>query len=361
MWKQYKKHLILSSLVILLPALFGLIFWNQLPDTMSSHWNAAGEADGFSSKAFAVFAMPLTLLAANWLCLFFTQLDPKNKDRNRKPFLLVMWIMPVLSIFCSATVYCAAFGYTLSIGMAALLPMGLMFVIIGNYLPKCQQNHTIGIKISWTLANEENWNLTHRFGGKCWVIGGVIMMLCAFLPGFLSVWLISIAVVFMVLLPMLYSWRIYRHHKQQGIVYPKPSAFGSKKATGISTVMLVLILAFTVWIMFTGDITYSPGEDGLTIEADFYSDLTVPYSSMESIEFREGNVPGVRTGGFGSARLLLGIFQNEEFGAYTRYTYTNPDGCIVIRSGNQVLLLSTDSYSQTLKLYLQLMEATSLT
>lgn len=359
MLKQYKKHLIFSSLGILLPTLFGLLFWNQLPDSMATHWGVHGEADGFSGKAFAVFGLPLILLVFHWLCLFFTQLDPKNKDRNHKPFLLVLWIMPVLSVCCTATVYCAALGYTLHIGMIALVPMGLMFVAIGNYLPKCQQNHTIGIKITWTLANEENWNLTHRFGGKCWVIGGVIMMLCAFLPGPLGVFMMFAAIAPLVLLPVLYSWRIYRRHKQQGIDYPKAAVFGSKKATGFSAVMLVVLLVFISWLMFTGDITYSLGDNALTIEADFYTDLTVSYDSMDSIEFIEGNVPGVRTAGFQSARLLMGIFQNEEFGSYTRYTYTSPDGCILIRSGDKILVLSTEHYSQTLKLYLQLQEAVS--
>ena len=133
--------------------------------------------------------------------------------------------------------------------------------------------------------------------------------------------------------------------------------FLAKKVSRFSAVFLILTLVFIVWIMFTGDITFSLGEDALIIEADFYADLNVPYSSMDSIEFREGNIPGIRTGGFGSARLLLGIFQNKEFGSYTRYTYTNPDGCILIRSGSKVLVLSTKDYSQTLKLYLQLMDA----
>ena len=356
MWKQYKKHLILSSLAIMLPALVGLIFWDQLPELMPTHWGISGEADRMGSKAFAVLALPLTLLAANWLCFFATRLDPKNKDRNRKPMTLVLWIMPAVSLFTSATMYSAALGYTLHLGAMLMIPMGLMFVVIGNYLPKCQQNHTIGIKISWTLANEENWNLTHRFGGKCWVIGGIVMAFCAFLPGKISIWVMLAGIFLLVLAPVLYSWRIYRRHKQQGIEYPHVAFAGGKKAKWTTIVFLSLLFVILGWIMFTGDITYAVGEDALTIEADFYTDITVFYDSIDSIEFREGNVPGIRTNGFNSARLLLGFFQNEEFGSYTRYTYTNPDGCIVLRSGSKVLLLSTAHYSQTLKLYMQLLE-----
>ena len=359
MWKQYKKHLILSSIVTLLPTLFGLIFWDRLPDLMPTHWGTGAEADGFSSKAFAVFALPVILLASQWLCLFLTQLDPKNKGRNQKPFTLVMWIMPVVSLFTSATMYSAALGYTMHLGMVMMIPIGLMFVAIGNYLPKCQQNHTIGIKIKWTLANEENWNLTHRFGGKCWVIGGIGLMLSAFLPEYVSIAVMLAAIAILALIPMLYSWRIYRRHRQQGIEYPKVNAFGNPKAAKISIVFLIVLLIFVAWIMFTGNITYTIGEESFTIEADFYADMTVSYASIDSIEFREGNIPGIRTSGFQSARLLMGFFQNEEFGSYTRYTYTNPDGCIVIRSGSKVLVLSTQRYSETLKLYMELMGVVS--
>lgn len=359
MWKQYKKQLILSSIVIMLPALFGLIFWDQLPALMPTHWGTDTEADGFSSKAFAVFALPLILLAANWLCLFATRLDPKNKDQNRKPMTLILWIMPAVSLLVNAVMYSAALGYTMHLSAVMMIPMGLMFVVIGNYLPKYRQNYTMGIKIKWTLANEENWNLTHRFAGKCWVIGGIVMTLCAFLPGKISIWVMLAGIFLLVLAPVLYSWRIYCRHRQQGIEYPKVTAFGSKKANRIGTAFLVLLFVFLGWIMFTGDISCTVGEDALTIEADFYADMTVSYDSIDSIEFREGNIPGVRTSGFQSARLLMGFFQNEEFGSYTRYTYTNPDGCIVLHSGEKVLVLSAQRYSETLKLYTQLMDATS--
>ena len=63
-----------------------------------------------------------------------------------------------------------------------MLGLGLMFAAIGNYFPKCRPNRTVGIRIIWTLGSEENWNATHRFAGKVWVIGGLIMVLAALLP-----------------------------------------------------------------------------------------------------------------------------------------------------------------------------------
>lgn len=356
MFRQYKKHLLLSSLGILLPILFGLIFWNQLPDIMPTHWGADGQVDSTGSKAFAVFFLPLVLLAAHWLCLFATRLDPRNKDRNRKAFLLVMWIMPVVSVFSSALIYSTALGYVPSFSLVIMVPVGLLFVVIGNYLPKCQQNNTIGIKISWTLANEENWNLTHRFGGKCWVIGGIALTLCAFLPGEIGIWVMIAAIFMLALLPMAYSYKIYREHKRQGIVYPKVSAFGSKRAGQVSAVFLTVYFLFIFLIMFTGDISYDFREDGFTIEADFYADMTVSYDAIDAITYYPDNIPGIRISGFHSARLLMGAFQNEEFGLYTRYTYTKPESCVILTSGQKILVLSGKNAAETEALYRQISE-----
>ena len=356
MWKQYKKPLILSSLAILLPTLIGLILWNRLPELIPTHWGMEGPADSYSSKAFAVFGLPLILLGAHWLCLWATSMDPKNKGKNRKGFLLFMWIIPLISNFIFATIYATAMGWQPNISAMVTIPIGLMFVAIGNYMPKLQQNHTMGIKIHWTLGNEENWNLTHRFAGKCWVIGGLLMLFSALVPENLVIWSILFSCFALVAAPIVYSYRIYRRHKQQGIEYTSVLSSASPKTRRLSILFLILTLVFICWIMFTGDIVYAVGEDALTIEADFHADFTVSYESIDSMEFREGNMPGTRIGGFASARLLMGTFRNKEFGNYTRYTYTNPDGCIVLRSGQKVLVISTERYSETLKLYLQLLE-----
>ena len=80
MIKKNLKVLIITSIIILLPILAGVVLWDQLPDPMPTHWNAAGEIDGWSSKPFAVFVLPLILLAIQWLCMLGTAADPKKKN-----------------------------------------------------------------------------------------------------------------------------------------------------------------------------------------------------------------------------------------------------------------------------------------
>ena len=207
MIRKNLKVLILTSVVILLPILAGVILWNQLPEQIPSHWNAAGEIDGWSSKPFAVLGMPLILLAMQWLCAAVTLADPKKNNHSGKILHLVLWIIPVLNAVLSVLTYAAAMGTDVRMEVVMPVFIGLLLAIIGNYLPKCKQNYTIGIKIPWTLNSEENWNKTHRFAGWLWVVCGLVIMLTGFFGGF---WIFLGVVLLMVLAPFIYSYMLHR-------------------------------------------------------------------------------------------------------------------------------------------------------
>lgn len=212
MIKKNLPKLIITSLVILIPIIIGLVLWNKLPEQMPIHWDINGNVDGYSSKTMAVFAMPLFLLFIHWICVFATSADPKKQNINAKTFSLVLWISPLLSLICNSLVYVSAMGYKLDVSMFMPLFMGTLFIIIGNYLPKCKQSYTMGIKLPWTLDNEENWNKTHRFAGFLWVIGGIIILITSFLR---IVWVPLIITFPLVFIPTIYSFIIYK--KQQKI------------------------------------------------------------------------------------------------------------------------------------------------
>ena len=212
MIKKYKKTLIISSLTLLIPVIVGLLLWNKLPDPMPSHWNIHGEVDAWSSKAFTVFGLPAMMLALQWVCLLACTADPKHQNYNPKMLKLALWICPAIGLILCGMVYPQAMGYSVPIEVIMPLVMGVLFVIVGNWLPKCQQTYTMGIKLPWTFASEENWNATHRFGGKVWVIGGIITMLTAFFGSF---WLLMVILVLMVILPTVYSYLYYRNHEKE--------------------------------------------------------------------------------------------------------------------------------------------------
>ena len=207
MIKKNLKTLIITSIVILLPILAGVILWDKLPEQIPTHWNANGEVDGWSGKTFAVFGLPCIMLAVQWLCVLGTSTDPKKANHPEKILHLVLWIIPVISVVLFALTYMAAFGKEVRMELVMPLLIGFVLTVVGNYLPKCKQSYTIGIKIPWTLNSEENWNKTHRFAGRLWVVCGLALMLTAFFGGF---WVFLPIVLLMVLVPCIYSYLLHR-------------------------------------------------------------------------------------------------------------------------------------------------------
>lgn len=208
-----RLSIILSSIIIVLPIFFGLAFWNKLPDPMPTHWGMDGTVDGWSSRPFAVFFLPLLILLLHLLCCLGTRKDFKNKNQNKKLLNLVVWITPSISILGNGIMYGVALGKEIDLPFIMSLFLGLVFVVVGNYLPKCQQNRTIGIRIKWTLENEANWNATHRFTGKVWVAGGILLIGSAFLPSTITSWITLPMIILPALLPVAYSYWFHKRHE----------------------------------------------------------------------------------------------------------------------------------------------------
>ena len=207
--EKNKKNgmMILTTVITLLPIIYGLIIWDKLPEMVPTHWNAAGEIDGYSSKALAVLGLPAFLAVVNIVCQIATRLDPKSKNHSDKVYMLIVWIVPVLSIILVPMTLFAAQGVEVDVTTISMLICGVLFLIIGNYLPKCRQNYTIGIKVPWTLESEENWNKTHRLAGFIWTICSVIIIIATFL-GYPLVMLPVMLI--MTIVPIVYSYMLYR-------------------------------------------------------------------------------------------------------------------------------------------------------
>lgn len=214
MLKKYLPKIAATSLLTLLPIVFGLLTWNRLPDPMPSHFNSEGAVDGFISKPLAVFVIPAAILLAHILCAVLTLMDPKRKNVDGKPFMMVLWICPVISILVNGMVYVYALGGKINITTGALVCCGILFIILGNYLPKCGQNYSIGIKTPWALNDEDNWRATHRFGGKVYVAVGIITVILAFIvPGSSVIFWVYFALVMLsAAAPVAYSYVYYLKH-----------------------------------------------------------------------------------------------------------------------------------------------------
>ncbi|AYW48957.1 hemolysin expression modulating protein [Tetragenococcus osmophilus] len=203
----YAKLELVTSLLILLPTVVGLLLWGSLPDQIATHFGTNNEADGWSSKPMAVIGLPVFMLAIQWLVFFLTSYDPKKKNINPKIFKVVLWLIPIISIIVYLSTYMSALGYGVNIGLLVNLLVGVVFIVLGNYLHKVKQNYTIGIRIPWTLNSKENWNRTNRLASWLFIISGLLFILNAFL---LQGWLLIIPIVAVVLVPFAYSFMMFK-------------------------------------------------------------------------------------------------------------------------------------------------------
>jgi uncharacterized membrane protein len=118
----------------------------------------------------------------------------------------VLWICPSLALILGAISLTTGLGVEVDMNMVMPLVMGFLMMVLGNYMPKCAPNYTVGIRLPWTLHDEENWRRTHRFAGFLWMIGGILLLPAALLS---TMWVTFAVVLVLTLLPVVYSFLLY--------------------------------------------------------------------------------------------------------------------------------------------------------
>ena len=211
MWKNQKKTIIFTTILCLLPIVAGLIFWDQLPEQVAIHFNSAGEPDNFAPKALAVLGLPVFLAVIHLFCLFMTDKDPKRQNISAASKMLVLWVCPFISWLGMSMTIGFALEAVGNITPVVSVCLGILFMVIGNYLPKCLPSYTVGIKLPWTLHDEGNWRYTHRIGGWCFTIAGLIVLIGGIL-GF--IWTILPALAVAAIVPTVASYLYYKKHSE---------------------------------------------------------------------------------------------------------------------------------------------------
>ena len=142
------------------------------------------------------------------MCAVVTAHDPRKQNISPKMYSLILWFVPLISLVVMAATYTYNLGVPVDIGFVCQLLVSALLIVVGNYLPKARQNYTVGIKLPWTLANEENWNRTHRLAGFLWVVCGILMVVLTLCRVFRPVWLLA-AFVLPVVVPCVYSYWLH--------------------------------------------------------------------------------------------------------------------------------------------------------
>ncbi len=207
--KNKKTEMLITTLLCLLPAAAGLLVYDRLPERIATHFGINGEPNGWSGRAFAVFFIPVFMAVINLVVQLALNADPKKQNMGAALRTVSVWIVPALSIVTSFVILGGALGYPVHAETIMPLLIGLILIIVGNYLPKTGQNYTVGIKLPWTLASEENWNRTHRAAGFLWFAAGILMIVFTLLRIW-SMWLLFAVIIAITVVPCVYSYLLYK-------------------------------------------------------------------------------------------------------------------------------------------------------
>ena len=313
-----------------------------------------------------------TMAQSIWINVFFVVTDcilvtiifydNRNRQQSSKVIGMVIWMIPVTALIYN--------------GMARLISMdadsenlfmaviyfgtGLLFMIIGNYLPKVKQNNTIGIRVVWTLQDEENWSATHRFSGKLWMASGILCMLCGlFEESMAALVLYIVRIMAAAIISILYSYLFYKKKIATG---EKLKIQYNKKTIGVSGIIAILTIIFGIWTLFLGSIEIRFEDKDFTIEAQGWSDYTVDYAQIDSISYEENssqNRNDYRTNGLGNLRYAMGNFRNDVYGDYIRYTHSSCHSYVVMSIDGKILVVNGENDSATKEIYHTISEKVS--
>ncbi len=188
--------------------------WGQVPADaqIAVHWGANGEADGFASKEVGLLLMPVLALGVGALLAFLPGVDPRRTNilRSQPAYRAIAYAVLALLLVLHAASVLAATGRGVDMARMVAIGVGVLFVVIGNYLGKTRSSWFFGIRTPWTLSSERSWTLTHRLGGYLFAALGLVMVFVgAMNPALLAAALIP-GLVVVVGVPVAYSYIIWR-------------------------------------------------------------------------------------------------------------------------------------------------------
>lgn len=213
--KPTLKTEILPVLLMAVVAFSSFYFYFHSPNIIPTHWNFAGEVDGWGSRNIA-FIIPAVIFGMYFLFLLLPFLDPKKEkyEQFKKSYhIFKNFLILFMALIYFVTSF-AGLGYDLPVGTIIPVMVGILFMILGNYMGKIKMNWFVGIKTPWTLSSEEVWNKTHRFGGKMFILGGILMAVDAFLPASFRLPIFIFIVILLTFGTMGYSYLAYLREKK---------------------------------------------------------------------------------------------------------------------------------------------------
>ncbi|NPV75431.1 MAG: SdpI family protein [Anaerolineae bacterium] len=205
----------LSLLLILAALALSLVAGPSLPEQMATHWNARGQADGFSSRPTAMLLMPALMAGITLLLLVVPQIDPlkANIQLFRADYNLLIVLMNLFLLYIHVLTVLWGLGMRFDMNRAIPPAFGLLFYFLGVLLGKARRNYMIGIRTPWTLASDAVWEKTHRLGGRLFKISGVLALAGVVFPAYTYLFVL-LPVLAAAIWLLIYSYILYRREEK---------------------------------------------------------------------------------------------------------------------------------------------------
>ncbi len=207
----------ITILLAILPAVILLLVYNSLPEQVPMNYSFSGEVNSYGSKN-EMWLFPGINIFLAILFYVLPKIDPKrNNYKKFGKFYVGTKLVTLLffNIIFVLMVGIAIYPDMVKMNLFILVGVGLLFVFIGNYIPQAKQNFFVGIRTPWTLSSENVWIKTHRIGGYCFIISGLIIAICAFLPEVIGITLFIISVVIASFIPIVMSYIYYKKENKE--------------------------------------------------------------------------------------------------------------------------------------------------
>lgn len=209
----------ISIILLLIPFILIVIYWDSLPDKIPMHWNTAGEVDNYSDSKWGIIVLPVINLITFLFLFIVPKIDPKG---NFSQFLKTYWtIINILMLFfllIFMLVLYLSLGYEFNQALAIHSALYALFMLLGNFFGKLRPNYFIGIRTPWTLENEGVWKKTHKMAGVLWVTASLSMLTFNFIFPEIGKALFIPYIITIVAIPVLYSFIAF---KQSSIQEPQ--------------------------------------------------------------------------------------------------------------------------------------------
>lgn len=220
---------ILSITIIALITALTIYFYSDLPDQIPTHWNSRGQVDDYTAKPWGAVIFPGMSLAVFLMMKLIPVISPRGfrTDEFRPVVNVFQLTLVAFTAGIGVLTLLEALGYQTPINRLVFAATGLLLIIIGNFMGKVRKNFFLGIRTPWTLASDEVWSRTHRLGGRMLMLGGAVMILNAIIQ--LPIQVSVLAVVALALIPVAYSYILYRRLEGFGPDAPVEDELGEKQ------------------------------------------------------------------------------------------------------------------------------------